>query len=122
MQFYQFFSCMLAEEQDSGLVTEQYSRGFLVGGGSVRPRYGLFSASNLRLYFCLPPRTRSRRTPGLKNDKRGNEMKKGIFSRSDFEGYQIHGNNRLRKKIHIINPQSITLEMWGDDQKITCSV
>lgn len=51
------------EVGDNGLVTEQYSRGFLVGGGSVKPRYGLFSASSLRLYFCLPPRTRSRRTP-----------------------------------------------------------
>lgn len=55
---------------DNGLVTEQYSRGFLVGGGSVKPRYGLFSVSNLRLYFCLPPRTRSRRTPGLQTTRR----------------------------------------------------
>lgn len=44
-------------------VTEHYSRGFLAGGGSVRPRYAVFSASILLLYFCLPPRTRSRRTP-----------------------------------------------------------
>lgn len=57
-------------EGDNGLVMEQYSRGFLVGGGSVRPKYGLFSVSNLRLYFCLPPRTRSRRTPGLQTTHR----------------------------------------------------
>lgn len=60
----------MAAEEDNGLVTEQYSRGFLVGGGSVKPRYGLFSVSNLRLYFCLPPRTRSRRTPGLQTTRR----------------------------------------------------
>lgn len=51
---------------NNGLEEQQYSRGFLVGGGSVRPRYGLFSASSLRLYFCRPPRTRSRRTPVLR--------------------------------------------------------
>lgn len=53
------------KQKDNGLVMEHHLRGFLVGGGSVKPRYGLFSESSLRLYFCLPPRTRSRRTPGL---------------------------------------------------------
>lgn len=55
---------------NNGLEDQQYSRGFLVGGGSVRPRYGLFSVSSLRLYFCLPPRTRSRRTP-VKHSAKG---------------------------------------------------
>lgn len=44
-------------------------------------------------------------------------MKKGIFSRSDFKGYQIHANNRLRQKGTHNKCQSITLEMWNDDQK-----
>lgn len=67
----------------NGLEEEQYSRGFLVGGGSVKPRYGLFSVSNLRLYFCLPPRTRSRRTPVLEKHKWREEW---IFPRLDPKG------------------------------------
>ena len=40
-----------------------YLHGFLAGWTSWGFRYGLFSASILRLYFCRPPRTLSRRTP-----------------------------------------------------------
>lgn len=79
---------------NNGLEEEQHSRGFLVGGGSVRPRYGLFSVSSLRLYFCLPPRTRSRRTPVLQ--KAQETQCEGFISPwLDLKGYQMH---ELHKK------------------------
>ncbi len=84
-QFHWFYPCWFgrggaASKGDNKLVIEQYSRGFLVGGGSVKPRYGLFSESNLRLYFCLPPRTRSRRTPRLETTRRTWDEKSVFFS------------------------------------------
>lgn len=45
-----------------------FLHGFLGGRASCGFRYGLLSASIRRLYFCLPPRTLSRRTP-VRNDR-----------------------------------------------------
>lgn len=47
-----------------------YLHGFLAGCTSWGFRYGLFSASILRLYFCRPPRTLSRRTPASRDRQR----------------------------------------------------
>lgn len=69
--------------------------GFLGGRASCGFRYGLLSASIRRLYFCLPPRTRSRRTPEKQRQK-----KKGASIHNEAAAKQNicqhEGNNKQK--------------------------
>lgn len=57
------YELMYWDADVSGWGEMWFLRGFLWGGGTLR--YTLESELILLLYFCRPPRTRSKRTPGV---------------------------------------------------------
>lgn len=68
--------------------------GFLGGRASCGFRYGLLSASIRRLYFCLPPRTLSRRTPEKQRQKKSASIHSDVAAKQNI--CQHEGNNKQK--------------------------